>query len=40
MLHDPQIWDNPEIFDPDRFLVNVKPGTYDPQSVVFGFGRR
>lgn len=40
MLRNPRVWDDPETFNPDRFLVNAKPGTFDPRSVVFGFGRR
>ncbi|TWU70909.1 hypothetical protein ED733_002379 [Metarhizium rileyi] len=37
LLHNPETYDNPASFDPDRFLVRNEP---DPASVVFGYGRR
>ncbi|ELU36494.1 cytochrome P450 [Rhizoctonia solani AG-1 IA] len=38
MLRDPNVYQNPENFDPSRFFrENPEP---DPEEVVFGFGRR
>lgn len=41
MLHDPAVYPNPAVFDPDRFMTG--PGRTPAPSVyriVFGFGRR
>lgn len=40
LLHDPRIWSEPNVFKPERFLEPVQEGTFDPQSVIYGFGRR
>lgn len=39
--HDPNVYTNPEEFNPDRFLKNSgnKP-EMDPHQYIFGFGRR
>ncbi|KAI0642012.1 CyP450 monooxygenase [Trametes meyenii] len=42
MLHDPEVYDEPHEFRPERFLHDGKLDTNvrDPTSIVFGFGRR
>jgi len=39
ILRDPRLWDDPDVFRPERFL-SKEPPPFDPLSVVFGFGRR
>jgi len=39
MTRDPEIYSNPDAFDPERFLDPVSP-EMEPCDVVFGFGRR
>jgi len=39
ILRDPRLWDDPDVFRPERFLGKERP-PFDPISVVFGFGRR
>nr|VWO95121.1 N/A [Ganoderma boninense] len=41
-LHDPEAYENPEEFRPERYLHNGKPdpSARDPNDFVFGFGRR
>ncbi|KAG5649957.1 hypothetical protein H0H81_001313 [Sphagnurus paluster] len=39
IAHDPKIYPDPHRFDPGRFYNTEKP-QLDPQSFVFGFGRR
>jgi cytochrome P450 len=38
MLRDPNVFKQPEQFNPDRFMGD-HPET-DPRAIVFGFGRR
>lgn len=42
MLHDPKMYPNPEVFNPDRFIKDgaIDPSVLDPAKVAFGFGRR
>jgi cytochrome P450 len=38
MCHDPRVYNDPEVFNPDRFMgESPEP---DPRNIVFGFGRR
>jgi hypothetical protein len=39
ILRDPRVWDDPDVFRPERLLRKEGP-PFDPLSVVFGFGRR
>ena len=42
VLHDPDIYPEPDRFYPERFIRDGKlnPDVLDPASLVFGFGRR
>lgn len=42
MLHDPQVYPDPERFSPERFEGSNKTRVddVDPSDLVFGFGRR
>ena len=39
ILRDPRLWDDPDVFRPERFLGKERP-PFDILTVVFGFGRR
>ena len=42
-MHDPEVYDDPETFRPERFIRDGKLDTTsvrDPSEYVFGFGRR
>ncbi|OSD07365.1 CyP450 monooxygenase [Trametes coccinea BRFM310] len=42
MLHDPEVYDQPEEFRPERFIKDGKldSDVKDPEAIAFGFGRR
>jgi cytochrome P450 len=42
ILHNPDVYKNPETFNPERFLKDGKldPDIRSPESAAFGFGRR
>ncbi|KAI0056403.1 cytochrome P450 [Artomyces pyxidatus] len=41
MLHDPDVYPDPEVFRPERFLTEDGQVKDDPAlSAVFGFGKR
>ena len=41
IMHDEHHYENPNDFNPDRFLRDESSGTIlDPGNAVFGFGRR
>ena len=42
MTQNPEVYSNPEKFDPDRYLrmSTDESERMDPRNVVFGFGRR
>jgi cytochrome P450 len=41
MMHDPEVFIDPMVFQPERYLKDGKlnPDVRDPDSAVFGFGR-
>lgn len=41
MTHDPEVYNDPMTFKPERFLgVDGREPEMDPRTFVFGFGRR
>ncbi|TFY63043.1 hypothetical protein EVJ58_g3473 [Rhodofomes roseus] len=41
MLHDPDTYAQPEVFNPDRFIASEKNAAEtDPRKIIWGFGRR
>ena len=41
-MHDPDVFDDPQEFQPERYLKDGKldPDVRGPESAAFGFGRR
>ena len=41
-MHDPEVFEDPMVFQPERYLKDGKlnPDVRDPDAAVFGFGRR
>jgi cytochrome P450 len=41
-MHDPEVFDDPMIFKPERYLKNgrINKEILDPNDVAFGYGRR
>jgi cytochrome P450 len=41
-MHDPEVYDKPMEFMPERYLKDGKldPEMRDPEAAAFGFGRR
>ncbi|CAG7852153.1 SubName: Full=Uncharacterized protein {ECO:0000313/EMBL:CCA72098.1} [Serendipita indica DSM 11827] len=40
MLSDPNIWGDPDVFRPERFLSSDASALPDPTTLIFGFGPR
>ena len=42
LLHDPKVFNNPEEFQPERYIKDGKLNlnVMDPDCAAFGFGRR
>ncbi|KAF4609943.1 hypothetical protein D9613_010304 [Agrocybe pediades] len=41
MMHDPEVYPDPFVFDPERHINTAdKPAQRDPRKVCFGYGRR
>jgi cytochrome P450 len=42
ILHNPECYKDPFVYNPDRFLKNgeIDPSVQDPTVASFGFGRR
>ncbi|KAK0438648.1 cytochrome P450 [Armillaria borealis] len=41
MTHDPAVYEDPEVFNPSRFLPGLgRVPERDPRSIIYGFGRR
>ena len=42
ILHDPEVFEAPEEFRPERYLKDgqINPNVRDPVVAAFGFGRR
>lgn len=41
-MHDPEVYEDPESYRPERFLKDgqLDPTVRDPSAFIFGYGRR
>ncbi|KAJ1309213.1 hypothetical protein OPQ81_004882 [Rhizoctonia solani] len=40
MLHNPQVYRDPHVFNPERFMGPPENMERNPENIIFGFGRR
>ncbi|KAH7343236.1 cytochrome P450 [Rhizoctonia solani] len=40
MLHNPQMYRDPHVFNPERFIATSENVERNPENIIFGFGRR
>ncbi|CAE6416103.1 unnamed protein product [Rhizoctonia solani] len=40
MLHNPQMYRDPHVFNPERFIATSENAERNPEDIIFGFGRR
>jgi cytochrome P450 len=40
MLNDPNVWEDPDVFKPERFLEAGACDLPNPMTLIFGYGMR